>query len=119
MSLHIDPMSQYSVEELVAELQRRGLLVTLSTSGSDHQSHSGYGAASTVFEVLEAMEAWTKIDRHRNDKDRTINEVWTYFYKCDWARSPKGYSVDANKSIRVGLGEYSKHEVTERMIDTY
>jgi hypothetical protein len=123
-------LSDYSVEELIEELKRRGLtveqtgsVVTISTS-----SAATAGAAVSVetivpeivnsteqkvFAVLESIEKWCKLDRHRNDKDRKFTQLWSTIYAFDWARSPRGYCCDANKSVKIGLGEYSKWEDPE------
>ena len=118
----VKDISECSLEELIAELQRRGFTVqqdgkTISlTSGGDaaaQKVESQQVVEAKVFNVLDAIEKWSKLDRHRNDKDRKFNALWSHLYGYDWARTPKGYCCDANKSVKIGLSEYSKWEDPE------
>ena len=57
---------------------------------------------------LDAVEDFSQSEKHTSDHERVLHETWTVFQAFDWARSPKGYIVDANQSILVGLGEYEQ-----------
>ena len=123
-------LAEATVEDLIEELTRRGMNVTLQDN-TVAISRPGAGptvdptgavlaasvAASNrttserhVFMVLDAIEKWVQTDRHRNDRNRQMNEVWAYFRAFDWDRKPKGYVCDANKSVKVGIGQYSDYE---------
>lgn len=43
---------------------------------------------------------------HRADHERPLLASWSLLSAFDWARSPPNYLCDAEKSVRVGLGEY-------------
>lgn len=115
-------LSDASVSELIEELMKRGVKVTLEAGAAQTSTASpdasraaiaqtvNQSSPHPIYEVLEAMQLWTLTDRHRNDRDRSIIESWTYFRAYDWDRKPKGYSCDANKSVEVGLGEFNKFE---------
>lgn len=116
-------LRECSLDEIITELQYRGYtvqkdgkVITL-TNGDGTTAHKGdnhhHSVEEKVFNVLDAIEKWTKLDRHRNDKDRKFNELWSHLYAFDWARTPKGYCCDANKSVKIGLSEYSKYEDPE------
>lgn len=103
-------LSDASVDDIIEELRSRG--ITVNQQGNDITiSATGKADVSNqVFSVLEAIEQWSKLERHRDDKDRNMIEIWSQFWAFDWERKPKGHCVDANKSVHVGLSEYSKYE---------
>jgi hypothetical protein len=115
-------LRECSLEEIIAELQHRGftvqqdgkmLTLTSGGDGTGHKTENHHDIEEKVFNVLNAIENWMKLDRHRNDKDRKFNQLWSHLYAFDWARTPKGYCCDANKSVKIGLSEYSKWEDPE------
>ncbi|RYH15384.1 hypothetical protein EON65_31840 [archaeon] len=63
-----------------------------------------------VFLTLEAIDKWVQQDRHRYDLSRNFDALWLSAWAFDWARQPAGYVCDANKSVKIGLGQYSSHE---------
>jgi hypothetical protein len=119
-------LAEATMTDLIEELRRRGMHVTVSDgavavsggTGAPVDPSTGAALAASaatsnqrqVFAVLDAIEKWVQTDRHRNDRSRQMNEVWTYFRAFDWDRKPKGYVCDANKSVRVGVGQYSDYE---------
>ncbi len=98
-----------SDEELFAELRRRGFMVTVDAAGRSVDV-AGASMQQHVFNVLGAIEQWTRQERHRMDVGREYTSVWSNVWAFDWARTPKGYCCDANKSVWVGVGEYTKAE---------
>ena len=108
-------MSESSVEDLVKELESRGYTVTLngktiSVTGEATQGNSAQAVQQRVFLAFDAVENWLKQDRHRYDLRRNFDEQWLYARAFDWARQPKGYCVDANKSVKIGVGKYDAYE---------
>lgn len=119
-------LQSFSFEEIVEELQRRGYTVQqhgntlnlISDSTKDanvvnEEEPAQLTVEAKVFKVLEAIVNWEKLDRHRHDKDRKFNMLWSEILAFDWARTPRGYCCEANKSVKVGLSEYSKYEDPE------
>jgi hypothetical protein len=84
---------------------------TVTTTGGVNAS---VALQEQVFEVLKAMETWSRHQRHRGDKLRAFlsggGGLWCQCWSFDWARTPANYACDADKSIFVGLSEYSRHE---------
>jgi hypothetical protein len=108
-------LAEYSIDELVVELRSRGLTVSITSPENPSvttttPANEAVVTQRKIFNVLQAIDEWTKLERHRHDKDRKFNALWCNLYAFDWARTPKGYVCDANKSVKVGLSEYSKWE---------
>lgn len=102
---------------LVHEDEIRPSATTTAEEKTNSRSASRSGSAKqfspTVpenFPPLDAIENWCNTPVHRNDKNRSLLEVWSFFGAFDWFRQPKGFSVDADKSVRVGVSEYSADE---------
>ncbi len=113
-------LASVSNDELFDELRKRGFTVTVAgqmigLSVDSSGAAVGLSTEQKVFEVLEAMEKWSKQDRHRHDKERAFvsGGYWCSHYSFDWARQPPGHCCDADKSIHVGLSEYRSHEDPE------
>ena len=100
MSKTID---QFTLEELLGEVARRGVVLPAGMLGLGGTETT----QQTVFNVLGAFERYWKEESRKLDKDRAIKVQFMCAINSDWARNCmyKGYCIDALKSVTVGLGE--------------